>query len=270
MHLSLLSVWLLLARLIEADSCSCPCKQQSQRLASKRGIAYNDANLANKFASNCSKCKWAYNWGGTDVGALDPTILYVPMLWSAAADHVQAWKAQAKVDSVVFSFNEPDIAGQANMTAVEAAAAHIKYMNGLPQQVYVGAPAISSSSEPSKGMSWLKDFLKECQNQGGCRFDFCNTHWYSEKESTADKAIGAIFAHLDKLHELCRDKPIWLTEFAFWSNDAEIQSFLKVAIPRLEELAYIEAYSYFWVAPGSLVELGGAPSSIGKVYATIE
>ncbi|KAM3501819.1 hypothetical protein MY11210_009266 [Beauveria gryllotalpidicola] len=263
-HLSILGTLLLLSKLTEADVCSCP-PERPTKLASKRGIAYNDVNLANLLRLHCPGCKWAYNWGSTREEALNPDVKYVPMLWSNAPDHVQAWETQAaKVDDIVFSFNEPDNAGQSNITAVEAAAAHILYMNSLPDHAHVGTPAITSSANPSQGLSWLKDFLHECRNLGGCRFEFCNTHWYSEAPW-----IEAMFAHLDQVHKLCKGKPVWLTEFAVQGTDEEVGSFLEAALPRLERLAYLEAYSYFLAARGSLVGSSGSLSYFGNIYATV-
>ncbi|OAA33990.1 Glycoside hydrolase, subgroup, catalytic core [Cordyceps fumosorosea ARSEF 2679] len=263
MHLIILGILMLWSRLTEADVCSCPLERPT-KLASKRGIAYNDVNLANLLSLHCPACKWAYNWGSTREEVLNPDVEYVPMLWSNAPEHVRAWETQEKVDGIIFSFNEPDVADQSNMTAVEAAAAHILYMNSLPDQARVGTPSITSSSKPSQGLSWLKDFLHECQNLGGCRFDFCNTHWYSEAQW-----IEAMFAHLDEVHKVCEGKPVWLTEFAVQGTDEEVGSFLEAAVPRLERLPYLEAYSYFLAAQGSLVGSSGFLSYFGNIYATV-
>ncbi|KAJ6790288.1 hypothetical protein PWT90_06981 [Aphanocladium album] len=232
-------------------------------MSSKKGIAYNNVSLANLFRLHCPKCSWAYNWDAVGDERLDSSLMYVPMLWNTAADHVRVWQTRNRDALFVFSFNEPDMSNEANMPAADAAQAHAQYMNNVPAQVLVGAPAISSSSLPFQGANWLKTFLEECRNLN-CRIDFCNTHWYSDSD-----AIEPMFAHLEKVHELCDGKPVWLTEFAVKGSDADVAKFIKEAVPRLESLSYLDAYAYFWVAEGYLCGSPDSLSHIGQVYATL-
>jgi len=150
------------------------------------------------------------------------------------------------------------------MTPAAAAAAHVKLMNPYAGKALIGAPSISNSGLPMEGREWLENFVKECDNQSEkCHYDFCNVHWYSEVEYGE-----TLFEHLEKSHEICGGKPIWLTEFAPKGSDEAIASWLEEAIPRLEALDYLDAYSYFKVETGMLMTTETEMSKYGSVYAS--
>ncbi|CEI63947.1 hypothetical protein FVEN_g9240 [Fusarium venenatum] len=231
----------------------------------KRGVCYNNVKLANTFASNCENCGWGYNWD-SESGGLDSGLNFIPTLWSDDAVHVDRFasncaKSLANGAKAIFSFNEPDNGGQAHMTPAAAAAAHIKLLNPYAGKALIGAPSISNSGLPMEGREWLENFVKECGDD--CHYDFCNVHWYSEVEYGE-----TLFEHLEKSHEICGGKPIWLTEFAPKGSDEAIASWLEEAIPRLEALDYLDAYSYFKVETGMLMTSETEMSKYGSVYAS--
>ena len=236
---------------------------------SKRGIAYNDVQLANTFSAHCPSCGWAYNWGSVS-GEIASRLQYVPMLWGDREEFTRNWDALADEAiahgaKALFSFNEPDLIGQANMDASHAADKHIQHMNKYAGRALIGAPAVSNSNETSDSLYWLENFLTECESRpSGCVVDFCNVHWYHDVEHGEE-----LFDYLARAHEKCNNRPIWLTEFAPKGSDAQIAEFLVSAIPRLEELDYIHAYAYFMVAQGSLMQSETALSSFGSVYASV-
>lgn len=233
----------------------------------KRGVCYNNVELANTFAANCKNCGWGYNWD-SESGGLEG-LNFIPTLWSDQAVHVDRFadncaKALSNGAKAIFSFNEPDNGGQAHMTPAAAAAAHVKLMNPYAGKALIGAPSISNSGLPMEGREWLENFVKECDNQSEkCHYDFCNVHWYSEVEYGE-----TLFEHLEKSHEICGGKPIWLTEFAPKGSDEAIASWLEEAIPRLEALDYLDAYSYFKVETGMLMTSETEMSKYGSVYAS--
>ncbi|KAL3954578.1 hypothetical protein ACCO45_010141 [Purpureocillium lilacinum] len=228
----------------------------SSGLSSKRGIAYNDAGMANIFGGECKTCSWAYNWG-SNPGSLNKNINFIPTLWGNKEPFISAWqsdaeKAIANGAKALFSFNECDNKGQANMLPTDAAAAHTKYMSPFAGQVPIGAPSITNSGQKGEGIEWLTEFMSACS--GNCPVDFCNVHWYSEAQYA-----DTLFTHLEAAHKACNNKPIWLTEFAPLDGDAG--SFLKQVIPKLESLDYLHGYSYFMVANDKLMSSATSLSS---------
>ncbi|PWI64991.1 hypothetical protein PCL_08350 [Purpureocillium lilacinum] len=250
------------SRAITSESAGKKGNYHSTRLSGKRGLAYNDAALANAFSDACVICTWGYNWGSARQG-LKPGLRYIPMLWGDMPVHISHWDADAERAisqgaKLMFSFNEPDNHDQANMTPQAAAEAHMKYFNRYAGRVKIGAPSVTNSGGAGQGIQWLQSFMKECGEK--CPVDFCNVHWYSEAEHW-----HTLFDHLRKAHEACRGKPIWLTEFAPVSGDTK--EFLQNVIPKLESLEYLEGYAYYMVSTGSLMSGSNTLSFAGKLYA---
>ncbi|KAF4460502.1 glycoside hydrolase [Fusarium albosuccineum] len=234
--------------------------------SSKRGVAYNDIDLANTFAGDCDNCGWGYNWDSESYGLKN--LNFIPTLWSADANHVDRFPDNVQTclsngAKAIFSFNEPDNGGQANMQPADAAAAHVKYLNKYAGKALIGAPSISNSGLAGEGIEWLTSFVSACESQEtACHYDFCNVHWYSEVEYGE-----TLFDHLKAAHKTCGGKPIWLTEFAPKGSDEAIASWLEEAIPRLEALEYLDAYAYWMVSEGILMSSATELSTYGKVYA---
>lgn len=243
----------------------------------KRGLAYNDPLLANLVGSSCKKgaCGWAYNWDQKPE-TLDPRYDFIPMLWGrgphdANNDFFDSWhssasKAVANGAKALLSFNEPDNKNQANMSPAEAAKHHVQYMNPFSGQALIGAPAITNSNLPGEGLGWLESWVQECKTQH-CKYDMCTLHWYDHPS-----AFDKLFETLEKVHKICNDKPVWLTEFAPVEATAEqTVEFLSQAIPKLESLDYLDAYAYFMVGTNSLQLLSSnsALSDIGAKYVSL-
>jgi hypothetical protein len=235
-------------------------------VSGKRGISYNSASLADTFSSACESCAWAYNWGSASDG-LSADVAYIPTLWGPNGDF-PTWfetngpKAVAAGAPAIFSFNEPDFPTQANCPAPEAAVQHAKYLGEYKGKVPVGAPSVTNSGEGGKGLEWLSLFVESCANTEGCHYDFCNLHWYSEVEYA-----NTLFEHLEKGHEICGGKPIWLTEFRPAGSEEAINDFIREVVPELDALEYLHGYAYFMVSDGELMA-GESLSSAGQAYAS--
>ncbi|KAG5937346.1 hypothetical protein E4U53_000023, partial [Claviceps sorghi] len=236
----------------------------------KRGLAYNDAALANFVGSSAQKgvFGWAYNWG-QHPGNLDSQYDFVPTLWGRGPsnqnnDFFNSWpssasKAVANGAKALFSFNEPDNKGQANMDCPTAATLHVQHMNPYTGKTLLGAPSVSNSNVPGEGLDWLKCWVERCKTEG-CLYDFCNVHWYSPCD-----AVDTLYDHIKKAHEICEGKPIWLTEFApVGASDAETADFLAKVLPKLDSIDYLHAYSYFMVGSSQL-QLLSSSSSLSKI-----
>lgn len=243
----------------------------------KRGLAYEDPVLANLVGSSCKKgvCGWAYNWG-QNPGSLDSQYSFVPTLWGrkspdSQVDFFATWsssasKAISNGAKALFSFNEPDNKSQANMSPADAAKFHVQQMNPFSGKALVGAPSVSNSNLAGEGLQWLKSWVSQCKSQG-CKYDFCNVHWYSPVN-----AIDTLFDHIEQAHKICDGKPVWLTEFApIGATPAQTADFLAKAVPRLDSLDYLHAYSYFMVGSKDLQLLASSSSlsTIGTKYVSL-
>ena len=226
---------------------------------SKRGIAYNNASMADLFAASCISCGWAYNWASSR-GDLSSGIEYIPMLWGDSALHTDHWDGDCESElkkgvKALFSFNEPDHADQANVSPEQAAASHIRWMNKYAGRARISAPSITNSGDPGKGLEWLKAFMNICKaSDPECQIDFCNIHWYSEAQYA-----DTLLERIEKAHAICDGKPIWLTEFASAGSERQISDFITNIILILDDSVYLEAYSYFMVSTGSLMARSTPP-----------
>jgi hypothetical protein len=229
---------------------------------SKRGLAYNHPDLLDRFLSSGSKVSWAYNWGQRDDSGTD--LEFCPMLWGLKLDFAQTWpdNAQSAIDAgsrCLFSFNEPDIEEQANMSPQLAAEKHIELMNPYSGKALIGSPAVSNSGASHQGLQWMQQWFDACG--GRCAVDFVNIHIYGVDTNT-------FLAHLLKANEMFK-KPVWITEFAFGGSEEEIDSQLATVIDQIETNAtysFVERYSYFMVENGFMVK-GNSLSTYGNTFA---
>ncbi|KAI1354317.1 glycosyl hydrolase catalytic core-domain-containing protein [Xylaria sp. FL0043] len=232
----------------------------------KRGLAFNDASLVEEFITLGGQASWAYNWGAS-TSDLPEGVTYYPMLWSPAPDHSNGWDgfatdAISKGADALLSFNEPDIASQANMSPQDAASGHIQWMNPYAGKARISSPAISSSENAGQGVDWLKQFFNACNGQ--CQVDFCAAHWYGP--GGADGA-NLFLQHLKDVNTACDGKPVWATEFAAESDS--IDDFMSTIVQALntDEYSFVEKYSYFMAGVGELFSSATELSSYGKIYA---
>ncbi|ERF71815.1 hypothetical protein EPUS_01730 [Endocarpon pusillum Z07020] len=234
---------------------------------SKRGLAYNSAALTGAFAGQAMS--WAYNWGDRPDGTLAPGIEFVPMLWGEKK--FGNWEASAKSALAagakhLLSFNEPDLAEQANMNTATAAAAHIKYMNPYAGQAKIGSPAVTnggpSGGTDGMGLGWLRKFFDRCN--GNCKVDFVAFHWYDSADNVA--YFKNYVSDVIKLAQEKGVQKVWLTEFAAAGSDAQIAKFLAEVLPWMDSNDAIERYAYFMCSDGRLVN-GNSLTAVGKAYA---
>lgn len=248
---------------------------QSLGPLSKRGLSFENVDLANTFRMKCPSCSRAYNWGPRTEG-LSQDLIFVPMLWDDSPGRTASWaltmtKAISDGCREVLSFNEPDNIGQANMTPEQAALSHVKYLNPYKDKLKIGAPSVSNSVVNGEGLRWLSEFFEVCaQQETTCAVDFCPVHWYSWDVLYREQWSSDLLRHLKSAYEICGGRPVWLTEFAVPGNDEITQLFLKEIIPELEELEYLSAYFYFFVSVGRLMSTDNSLSISGETYATLE
>jgi len=185
-------------------------------------------------------------------------------MWGLKEDFAEKWagNAQAGINGGskhLFSFNEPDHDSQANMPPAKAATEHIRHMNPFAGKARIGTPSITNSGDPHQGVGWLRQWFAACG--GKCAVDFVNIHIYGFDTDT-------FLQHLIKVHDEFK-YPVWITEFNFGGSEEEVNRQLTTVIDQIENNAtysFVEAYSYFMVAEGMMVQ-GGSPSRYGNTFA---
>ena len=194
----------------------------------KRGLAYNDVSLANVFAGTAA-AGWAYDWSSDGTG-LDSSIPFIPMLWGTSSQFTATWQANAQKAIAngaewLFSFNEPDMSTQANLSPQAAAAAWMQYMEPFAGQIKLVAPAVTNGQSSGMGLSWLTQFLSACS---GCTIDAIGLHWYypGSPVDTFKQQITAVAT--------ATGKGIWLSEFGADGTDANKSAFLSQVMPWLD------------------------------------
>lgn len=221
----------------------------------KRGISYNDASLVSVFSGSVS---WAYNWAATAGGSLSG-VEYVPLMWGL--NDVSGFASSVGSATHVLSFNEPDLAAQANIDPQTAATKHKEGMSSLVGKVQIGSPAVTNGASSNMGTGWLDQFLTACGE--GCPVNFVAYHWYNTAESIED-----FKQHTLDVIKVANDhgiNKVWLTEFAP-SGSADAQaSFMTEAVSFLESTAAVERYAAFMASDGTLLS-GNALNSIGSAY----
>lgn len=229
----------------------------------KRGLSYNDASLTTCFESS-KQISWAYNWGSSSSGLSD-NFEYIPMLWGLGSDRTSSWidTATSLINGGTkhfFSFNEPDLSSQANLSPSAAATGYQTFMNPLKtidNSIQLGAPAVTNGGT-GMGLDWLSQFMTACTS---CDIDFVSIHWYDSASN-----IQYFKDHVTQAHTQT-GKPVWVTEFGCTDGtDDEISAFMEEVLPWMDAQDFVQRYAYFMASEGILVS-GGEPSAIGSTYA---
>ncbi|CAK3901569.1 glycoside hydrolase family 128 [Lecanosticta acicola] len=244
---------------------SAPASYSSSSSSSsgKRGLGYNDASLLTCFEGS-SEISWAYNWEAVSKGLTGFT--YIPTLWGDSDTWTSSWSEDAKSaissgSTHLFSFNEPDLAAQSNLSPAAAAAAYKTYMNPLSGQAKLCAPSVTNgvgTDAAPMGIPWLKEFNSACG--GACKIDCYNFHWYDSASN-----IDYFKEYVNNATSLADGKPIFISEFGATGSDDEINTFLETVMPWMDSNDNIAGYAYYMASSGLLVS-GTEPSTYGSTY----
>lgn len=92
--------------------------------------------------------------------------------------------------------NEPDNAGQANLSPQDAAKVYKQYMMPLKGRgAGIATPAVTNGVGTT-GLNYLQNFLTFCQD---CSFDLINVHHYVQRsDCDVDQAVTALQEYVDK------------------------------------------------------------------------
>lgn len=135
----------------------------------------------------------------------------------------------------------------------------------------LGSPAMTNAPT---GKAWLTDFMSKVN---ASQIDFVVVHWYGSD-------FAQLQSFLKDMHTTF-NKPLWLNEFAYSHQGqqpaptaADVQAFMKQAIPFLDGCDYVERYAYFG-APTNVGDFVGSASNfsnggqsltdVGKLYLTM-
>lgn len=146
--------------------------------------------------------------------------------------------------------NEPDNAGQANLTPENAATVYKKYMQPFKGTVQLGTPAVTNGGGET-GLAYLENFLSYCTD---CNFNFINVHHYLERESNSPNMyIQALKNYIEKdipavqaKHPQIQGLPIFIGEF--WLHDASLADgaeLMDALLPYLDSNPNVLAYQAF-------------------------
>jgi hypothetical protein len=191
----------------------------------------------------------------------------------AKGDATDGTIARAKKESggELLGFNEPDMAGQADMSVEEALAAWPKLQaTGLR----LGSPSVAYGGDTAGG--WLDRFMSGAKDKG-YRVDFITLHWYGSDFSAA--AVGQFLGYVDAVHKRY-GKPVWITEFGLlnfsgspkYPSSSQLVTFIEGATSGLQKRSFVERYAWFGLpavgdsAAFGLYRDGDSPTAAGKAY----
>jgi hypothetical protein len=229
---------------------------------SARGFSGAAASLRDVGAS------WFYTWAaGTGGIAAPPGVQFVPMIWGPKSG-TDANLTAARRAGIVLGFNEPDTAGQADMTPAEALDLWPKLQ---ATGARLGSPAPAYGADKAGG--WFDQFMSGASRRG-YRVDFIALHWYGSDFSGA--ATGQLRDYLEKVYARYH-KPIWLTEYALidfsgapkFPSGAQQAAFVTASTAMLRSLPWVERYAWFALGTGDsgdgtgLYRPGGRPTAAG-------
>jgi hypothetical protein len=236
----------------------------------KKGVSVWDFDGFAK-ALGDSGASWYFNWAAAPGKLAAPAgVEFVPMIWGeASVTKSNLDKAKAS-GTVLLGFNEPDLAGQANMTVEKA-------LDLWPQLQATGLRL--GSPAPAWGAAdagrWFDRFMQGVADKG-YRVDFIALHWYGSDFSAA--ATGQLKSYLQAVYNRYH-KPIWLTEYALinfsggtkYPTQAQQAAFATNSVQMLEDLPFIERYAWFALpaTDGSgtgLYQPGGTATGVGSAY----
>ncbi|MEO3926013.1 sigma-70 family RNA polymerase sigma factor [Micromonosporaceae bacterium B7E4] len=242
------------------------------RTSDKKGVAvWNFSGVSQALAN--SKASWYYTWASHHQGITTPRGAdFVPMIWGR--DNVDSGSlAQAKAAGpYLLGFNEPDMAGQADMSVDEALRLWPKLQ---ATGATLGSPAVAFGGATPGG--WLDRFMSGARSRG-YRVDFIALHWYGGDFVTAN-AVNQLKQYLQAVHQRY-GLPIWLTEFALidfsdggtrFPSEQQQAAFLTAATRMLGKLSYLHRYAWFGLPATDkdrtgLFRGGSQPTAVGRAF----
>jgi hypothetical protein len=240
----------------------------------KKGIAMARFGPGNAATANA---RWYYDWNNNPRTGTVPAGLtapeFVPMIWGASnvtTQNINTLKAAQAAGTYthLLGFNEPDMAGQANMTVAQA-------ISLWPQLMQTGL--ILGSPAPSYTNAWFSDFMTQAA-ANNLRVDFICLHTY--RPPNVAGTVAGMKTWITGVYNQYK-KPIWVTEFGApdcnalgWCGtapaltQAQVDTYVKDVIAMLEDLPYVERYAWFVDASQTGFELSALFNADGSLSKT--
>lgn len=235
----------------------------------KKGVSANDVSGVDEALGDAG-ASWFYDWSADEQGIAPPQgTEFVPTIWGADSVNQQELDAAKGSGSTLLSFNEPDMAGQADMSVEQA-------LDLWPQLqetgLRLGAPAVATGADREDG--WLDRFMQGAAERG-YRVDFIPLHWYGADFSPA--ATEQLRSYVQAVQDRYR-KPVWLTEYALidfsgaaprYPSQQQQTDFVRNSTAMLEELPFVERYAWFTLSTGTSptgLYDGTRPNQTGTAY----
>jgi len=252
-------------------------------VAQKRGIAYG-YHSPEDLEVQSPATTWWYNWSEAPESTVANNYLnygfeFVPMTWNGNYNitRLRNFLINHPETKYLLAFNEPNFVHQANLTpqqaaalwpALEAVADEFNLKLVAPAVNYCDVCVEANGVVYSDPVTYLDDFFAACS---GCRVDYIAVHSYMN-------TVGALQWYLNRFKKY--QKPIWLTEFAGWENNGNINNpddqinFMIGAVDMLEYDSAIFRYSWFiGRGPGinnypfiDILGANGVLTPIGEIY----
>jgi len=218
---------------------------------------------------------WFYNWSSS--GYQNIYHEYVPMAWGAKVindeSDIDVFTNKYKATHAL-GFNEPDDcneqSGQYNNLCNTDIA--IKYYQNLMK---TGLRIVSPACHENQVLGWLKTFNNKAKDKN-IRIDVIAVHWYDWASSPASspnadpkKVFNRFKTYLQNVYNYYH-LPMWITEFNANPNRTTYvnNEFMKLALPYLENLSYIERYAWFQPSSGvaNFYDGNGNLTETGNIY----
>ncbi len=219
---------------------------------------------------------WFYYWGNWGESSIDAE--YAPMAWSGrhADSDEDIEKLIDKYKSThVMGFNESDDCDKQsgavdNLCQIDVAIPLYKNL------MKTGMRMVSPNCRENAPFGWLWNFYQEATAQN-IRIDVIGVHWYdwgSSPGNSPNEDPEKVFKRFKNYLQRVYDKyqlPIWISEFnANPNRSKEVNTaFMKLALPYLEQLDYVERYAWFEPSSGNgnYYEADGSTlTEVGEYY----
>ncbi len=220
---------------------------------------------------------WYYTWATDHSGIVSPHgVHFVPMIWGAGSVTTANLQEVRREGHYLLSFNEPDNAGQSNMTVAQALRLWPRLM---ATKMQLGSPAVATDAATPGG--WLDQFMRGAKARR-YRVNFIAVHWYGGDFRTRS-AVGELRGYLQAIHSRYH-KPIWLTEFALirfgstvtFPSARQQAAFVTAATTMLRKLSFVHRYAWFALPSSSgdgtagLFKTGAVPTAAGRAFEAVQ
>jgi hypothetical protein len=211
----------------------------------KKGVSVWAFNGLHRALSE-SGASWYFNWQAGHPGIKNPRgVQFVPMIWGADSVTRANLRLARHEGHYLLGFNEPDNAGQSNMTVAQALHLWPRLMS---TGMTLGSPAVATGAATPDG--WLYDFMAGAAADH-YRVNFIAVHWYGGDFAT-NVAVHQLESYLRAIHARYH-LPIWLTEFALirfgatatFPSARRQAAFVTAATAMLQRLTFVQRYAWF-------------------------